>query len=159
MFWHRGLTLCLWLLLLMDYRAIDTLGSVFSAYLDDLGYLHTFHFILRHFTFDTFMPSILLEPDHHILLSHTSHHDIWPHTSLLIRRRCRSFLDFLGCAFIHLVDFRFNIFHDGRAEQIVDLLMMMLSFWLLARLVLICLVFAFWVLVIIVFIHRLVLFC
>ena len=44
----------------MDYGAIDTLGLVFSTYLDDLGYLPTFHFVLKHFTFDTFVLSILL---------------------------------------------------------------------------------------------------
>ena len=60
----------------MDYGAIDTLGLVFSTYLDDLRYLHTFHFILRHFTLDTFMPSILPELDHYFLLSYTSHPDI-----------------------------------------------------------------------------------
>ena len=106
--------------------AIDTLGLVFSTYLDDLRYLPIFHFVLRHFTLDIFMLSILPNLDHYLLLSHTSHHDTWPHTTLLIRGRCRSVLDFLGCVFIHLVDFRFNIFHDGRAWQIVDLLVMML---------------------------------
>ena len=59
----------------MDYGAIDTLGLVFSACLDDFGCLPTFHFLLKHFTFDTFVFSILLELDHYILLSHTSHHD------------------------------------------------------------------------------------
>ena len=53
----------------MDYGAIDTSGLVFSAYLDDLGYLHTFHLVLRHFTLDTFMFSILPESDHHFLSS------------------------------------------------------------------------------------------
>ena len=43
----------------MDYGAIDTLGLVFSAYLDDLGYLPIFHFVLKYFTFDTFVLSIL----------------------------------------------------------------------------------------------------
>ena len=62
----------------MDYGAIDTLGLVFSAYLDDLGYLPTFRFVLRHFTLDTFMLSILPELDHYLLLSHTSHHDLTP---------------------------------------------------------------------------------
>ena len=57
-------------------------------------------------------------------------HDL---TSLSIRRRYRSVLDHLGCAFIYLLDFRFNIFHDGKAWQIADLLVMMLSFWQLAR--------------------------
>ena len=104
----------------MDYGAIDTLGLIFSAYLDDLGYLPTFHFILKHFTLDTFMLSILPELDYYLLLSHTSHHDTWSHTPFLIRRICRSVLDHFGCAFIHFLDFRFNIFHDG-AWQIVDL--------------------------------------
>ena len=52
----------------MDCEAIDTLGLVFSAYLDDLEYLHTFQFVLRHFTLDIFMLSILPELDHHLLL-------------------------------------------------------------------------------------------
>ena len=105
----------------MDYGAIDTLGLAFSAYLDDLGYLHTFNFVLRHFTLDTFMPSILPEFDHYLLLSHTSHHDTWHHIPLSIRMRCRSVFNHFGCAFIHLLDFMFNIFYDGRAWQIVDL--------------------------------------
>ena len=116
MFWHQDLTFYLWLLLLIDYGAIDTLGLIFLAYLDDLGYLPTFHFVLRHFTLDTFMLSILPELDHYLFsLAHTSHHDTWPHIPFSIRRRCRSVLDFLSSAFIHLVDFGFNIFHDGRA--------------------------------------------
>ena len=139
MFWHRDLTFCSWLLLLMDYGAIDTLGLIFSAYLDDLGYLPTFHFILGHFTFDTFMLSILPELDHYLFLSHTPHHDTWSHTIFLIRKRCRPVLDLFHCAFIHLLDFRFNIFHDGKAWQIFDLLVIMLSFWQLACWVLICL--------------------
>ena len=124
-----------------------------------LEYLSTFHFVLRHFTIDTFMFFILPKLDHYILLSHTSHHYTWPHTPLLIKRRCKSVFDFLGCAFIHLLNFRFNIFHDDKAWQIVDLLVMILSFWQLACWVLICLLLAFWALVIIVFIHQLVLFC
>ena len=78
-------------------------------------------------------------------------HDLTPFS---IRRRCRSVLDHLGCAFIYLLDFRFNIFHDGRAWQIVDLLVLMLSFWQSACWVLICLFFAFRALVIIVFIRQ-----
>ena len=50
----------------MDYGAIDTLGLVFSTYLDDLKYLPSFHFVLRHFTLDTFVFSILLELDHYL---------------------------------------------------------------------------------------------
>ena len=156
MFGHQDLTFCSWLLFLIDYGAIDTLSLVFSAYLDDLGYLHTFHFVLRHFTLDTLMPSIIPEPDHHFLLSYTSHRDTTPPS---IRRRCRSVLNHLGCAFIHLSDFRFNIFHDGQAWQIDDLLVMMLSFWQLSCWVLICLLLEFWALVIIILIHQLVLFC
>ena len=53
--WHWDLTFYLWWLLLMDYEAVDTLGSVFSAYLDDLRYLPTFHFILRHYTLDHYL--------------------------------------------------------------------------------------------------------
>ena len=52
-------------------------------------------------------------------------HDL---TLISIRRRRGSVLDHFGCAFIYLSDFRFNIFHDGRAWQIADLLVMMLSF-------------------------------
>ena len=137
----------------MDYGAIDTLGLAFSAYLDDLRYLHAFHFVLRHFTMDTFIPSIIPEIDRHLLLSYTSYHGTWP-TPFSIMRRCRSVLDHLGCAFIHFSDFRFNIFHDGRVWQIADLLVMMLSFWQSACWVLICLFFAFRALVIIVFIRQ-----
>ena len=43
----------------MDYGAIDALGLAFSTYLDNLGYLPTFHFILRHFTLVTFILLIL----------------------------------------------------------------------------------------------------
>ena len=50
-------------------------------------------------------------------------HDL---TIFSIRRRCRSVLDHLGCVFIHLLDFRFNIFYDGRAWQIVDLVVMII---------------------------------
>ena len=66
----------------MDYGAIDTLGLAFLAYLDDLRYLHAFHFVLRYFTMDTFMPSIIPEPDHHLLLPYTSHRDTCPHPYL-----------------------------------------------------------------------------
>ena len=66
----------------MDYEAIDTLDSVFSLYLDDLRYLLIFNFILRHFTLDTFMLSILQEPNHYLLLAHTFLHDTWLHTLL-----------------------------------------------------------------------------
>ena len=55
----------------------------------------------------------------------TMAHDLTPFS---IMRRCRSVLDHLGCAFIYLLDFRFNIFHDGRAWQIADLLVMMFHF-------------------------------
>ena len=82
MFWHRDLISCLWLLLSMGFGAIDTLGLVFLAYLDDLRYLHTFHFTLKHFTLDVLMPSITPEPDHHLILSYTSHRDTWPHPYL-----------------------------------------------------------------------------
>ena len=158
MFWYRDLTSYLWLLFSIDYGAIDTLGLVFLVYLDDLGYLLTFHFILRHFTLDTFMLSILPELDYYLLLSHTSHHDTWSHTPFLIRRICRSVIDHFGCAFIHFLDFRFNIFHDG-AGQIVDLLVTMFSLWQLACWVLICLFIEFRALIIIVVIHQLVFFC
>ena len=77
-------------------------------------------------------------------------HDL---ASISIRRRRRSVLDHLGCAFIHLLDFRFNIFHDGRAWQIVDLLVTILSFWQLACWELTCLLFVFRALVIIIVIH------
>ena len=104
------------------------LGFSFSAYLDDLGYLPTFHFVLKYFTLDTFMLYILPELDHYLLLSHTSHHDTWPHTALSIMRKCRSILNFFCCAFIYLVEFRFNIFHDGRVWQFVNLLVTMFPF-------------------------------
>ena len=57
----------------MGFGAIDTLGLVFLAYLDDLRYLHTFHFTLRHFTLDALMPSIIPEPDHHLILFYISY--------------------------------------------------------------------------------------
>ena len=75
----------------MDYRVIDTSGLVFSAYLDDLEYLPTFHFILRHFThgyFHTFYhtgawPSPFgWSRISSYLLSYTSYHYTWPHLSL-----------------------------------------------------------------------------
>ena len=72
-------------------------------------------------------------------------HDL---TSLLIRRRRGSVLDHFGCVFTHLLDFKFNIFHDGRTWQIVDLLVTMFSLWQLACWVLICLHFAFRALII-----------
>ena len=100
MFWHRDLTSWLWLLLSMDYEVIDTLGLVFSAYLDDLQYLPIFHFILKHSTCDIFILISILPKSDHFLPSHTSHCDTWPHTPLSIRRRCRSILDFFDCTFI-----------------------------------------------------------
>ena len=66
----------------MDYGAIDILDLVFSAYLDDFLYLPTFHFVLRHFTLDTFMLSTLPEPNHYLFLAHTFHHDTWLHNLL-----------------------------------------------------------------------------
>ena len=116
---------------------------------------------------DTFIPSIIPEPDHHLLddlgylpTFYPTHltitHDL---TSLSIRRRRGSVLDHFGFAFIHLSGFRFDIFHDGRTWLIVDLLVTMFSLWQLACWVLFCLLFAFWALIIIVVIHQLVLFC
>ena len=120
----------------MGYGVIDTSGLVFSAYLDDLGYLPTFisysdisPLVLSYFLSYQSLIITFFYPTHPIVT-----HDL---TIFSIRRRCRSVLDFLGCVFIHLVEFRFNIFHDGRAWQIADLLVMMLSFWQLARWVLI----------------------
>ena len=142
----------------MGYEAIDTSGLVFSAYLDDLRYLHTFHFVLKHFTL--ILSRLLSYQSLIVTFFHPTHptvtHDL---TSLSIRKRCRSILDHLGCVFIHLLDFRFNIFHDSRAWQIVDLLVTMFSLWQLACWVLFCLLFAFGALIIIVVIHQLVLFC
>ena len=48
---------------------------------------------------------------------------------------------------------------NGKVWQIVDLLVTMFSLWQLACWVLICLLFAFWALIIIIIIHQLVLFC
>ena len=90
------------------------------------NHIPTFYFVLRHVSINTFMISILPKPDHYLLLSHTSYHDTWHHIPLSIRMRCRSVFDHFGCAFIHLLDFRFNIFHDGRAWQIVDLVVKMI---------------------------------
>ena len=72
-------------------------------------------------------------------------HDL---TSLSIRKRRGSVLDHFGCTFIHILDFKFNIFHNGRTWQIVDLLVTMFSLWQLACWVLICLHFVFWALII-----------
>ena len=95
-----------------------------------------------------------------ITLSYPTHptvtHDLTP---ISIKRRRGSILDHFGCVFIHLSDFRFNIFHDGRVWQIVDLLVTMFSLWQLACWVLLCLLFVFWAQIIIVVIHQLVLFC
>ena len=44
-FWHRDSTFCLWLLLLMDHGVIDTMGSVFSAYLVWFG--HSLIFVIH----------------------------------------------------------------------------------------------------------------
>ena len=66
----------------MDYVAIGALGLVFSAYLGDLRYSPTFHFILRHFTLDILMPPTIPELDHHLILSYTSHCDTCPHPYL-----------------------------------------------------------------------------
>ena len=151
MFWYRDLTFRSWLLLLMDYGAIDTSSLASSAYLDDLRYLHTSHFILRRFTMDIFIPSIIPEPDHYLILSYTSHRDTWPHPfSRLGEDVDQSLITLVVFSYI-LLDFRFNIFHDSRAWQIVDLSVTMLSFWQLARWVLIfCLLFAFraWVIIV-----------
>ena len=83
-------------------------------------------------------------------------HDL---TLISIKRRRGLVLDHFGCVFIYLSDFRFNIFHDGKVWQIVDLLVTMFSLWQLACWVLLCLLFAFWAQIIIVVIHQLVLFC
>ena len=98
-FGHRDLTFYLRLLLSIDYEAIDTLGLVFSAYLDDLRYLPTFilYSNISPLIFSCFLyyQSLIIT----FFLSHTSHHNTWPHTPLLIRRKCRSVIDFFGCAF------------------------------------------------------------
>ena len=149
MFWHRDLTSYLWLLLFdglwsywhLGFSLLGILGwSQILTYLSfrtqtfHHGYFHAFY-LTRAWS----LSSCLIHP--------TMTHDF---TSLSIRRRCRLVLNHLGCAFIRLLDFRFNIFHDGRAWQIADLLVLMLSFWQLACWVLICLFFTFWALVIIV---------
>ena len=77
----------------MDYKVIDTSGLVFSAYLDDLGYLPTFHFILSCFLFYQSLIITFFYPTHP-----TVTHDL---TLFSIRRRHRSVLDHLGCVFIH----------------------------------------------------------
>ena len=117
---------------------ISDISLPFISYSDVSPWILSYLLSYRSLTITFFYPSHL-----------TMTHDLTPFS---IMRRCRSVLDHLGCAFIYLLDFRFNIFHDGRAWQIVDLLVLMLSFWRLACWVLICLFFAFRALVIIVFI-------
>ena len=93
--------------------------------------IHTFHLVLSYFTLI-------------ITLFYPTHPTVTPDLTLIsIRRRRGSVLDHFGCVFIHLSDFRFDIFHDGRAWQIVDLLVTMFLLWQLACWVLICLLFAF----------------
>ena len=107
----------------MDHGFGDNLGLISSAYLDDLEYLPSLHFIPRHSTLDTFMLiSTLLEFDRYFP-SFGPHISLWhitSHLTLLIRGWCRSVLESSGRAFIHLLDFGFNIFHDSRAWQITD---------------------------------------
>ena len=72
-------TSCLWLLLSMDHRVIDTLGSVFSAYLVWFGYSLTFvtHSCILHCTLLYLHPSYQsltpFEPTYFIVL-----HDLIP---------------------------------------------------------------------------------
>ena len=142
-----------------------------SSFLGILGWSHILTYISSYSDISPWILSCLLSYQSPIItffyLTHpTVTHDLTP---LSIRRGCRSVLDHLGCVFINISDFRFNIFHDGRAWQIVDLLVTMFSLWQLACWVLICLHFAcwvliclhfaFWALIIIVVIHQLVLFC
>ena len=124
MFWHQDLTSCLWLLLFDGLWSSWYLGFSLLGILGR-SWIHTFHLVLSYFT----LIITLFYPTHP-----TVTHDLIP---ISIRRRRRSVFDHLGCVVIHLLDFRFNIFHDCRAWQIADLLVMMLSFWQLARWVLI----------------------
>ena len=79
-FQHWDLTFCLWLLLSMDHGVGDTLGSFFLAYLVDIWYPSTFHFIPRYSILHTFTPiSFLPELNHYLLWVDTFHHDTWPH--------------------------------------------------------------------------------
>ena len=146
--WHSHLVGCfdieIWLPVCdycfsMDYGALDTSGLVFSTYLDDLGYIPFISYsVISPWILSCFLFYQSLIITFFYLTHPTVTHDLTPFS---IRRRCRSVLDHLGCAFIYLLDFRFNIFHDGRAWQIVDLLVTMFSLWQLACWVLICLFF------------------
>lgn len=61
------------------------------------------------------------------LLSYLFHHDTW--LTIWIRGGYRSILEFLSLTFIHLLEFRFKIFHNGKALHIIDLSGMMLWLW------------------------------
>ena len=67
-FWHWDSTSCLWLLFSMDHRVIDTLGSVFSAYLVWFGHSLIFvtHPSILHWT------SLYLHPSYQSLTSFES---------------------------------------------------------------------------------------
>ena len=137
----------------MDHGFGDTLGLVSLAHLDDLGYLPPLHFTPRHSILNTFMLiSILLEFDRYFP-SFGSYISLWhmtSHLTLWIREECRPILDFPSRAFMYLLDFEFNIFHDNRAWQITifffsddDFILTidMLSFNLLAFCVLVIIIF------------------
>ena len=78
-FWHRDSTFCLWLLLSMEHRVIDTLGSVFSAYLVWFGYSPIFvtHPSILHWTLLYLHPSYQsltsFEPTYFIVLHDLIH--------------------------------------------------------------------------------------
>ena len=131
-YWYLGFSL----LSILGWSRIPTYLS-FRTQAFHHWYFHAFYHT-RAWSSSSFIPHI--SPWH--IISHSS----------LDYERCRSILDHFGCAFIHLLDFRFNIFHDSKAWQIVDLLVMMFSFWQLVCWVLICLLFAFRALVIVLFI-------
>ena len=141
--WHSHLVGCfdieIWLPVCdycfsMDYGALDTSGLVFSAYLDDLGYLSTFHFVLRHFTLDTFMLSTLPEPNHYLFLAHTFHHDTWLH-NLLFRlgenvNQISTFLYSFHTSFGGRSDWFFTLEHLPIDMEIIGLFhVILIAYW------------------------------
>ena len=117
-FWRWDLTSCLWMLLSMDYRDDDILGSVSSAHLVRRGYPCTY---VTHLYILPLTP-LYLHPSHFaraLLIFHFEstffYHAIGSYLTLLIREEdVGQFWVFWLSVRIPL-DIRFSIFHDGRA--------------------------------------------
>ena len=141
MFWHRDLTSCLWLLLFDGLWSYWHLGSSLlgiPGWSQILTYLSFHTQTFHHGYFHAFYLTRAWSSHSFIL-----HIPPWHMTSPFSRLggdidQSSITLVVFSCI---LLDFRFNIFHDGRAWQIADLLVLMLSFWQLACWVLILLVF------------------